>query len=79
MGLLLNFLGIDPIRSLFLSAVVNGVVAAPLMIMIMLMSEREKIVSHFRLPLYLRTGGWVAAGVMLLASLFFLFSAVRQL
>ena len=79
MGLLLNFLGIDPIRSLFLSAVVNGVVAAPLMIMIMLMSEREKIVSHFRLPPYLRIGGWTAAAIMLLASLFFLFSAVRQL
>jgi len=78
MGLLLNFLGIDPLRSLFLSAVVNGVVAAPLMIMIMLMSEREKIVRQFRLPLYLRIGGWTAAAIMLLASLFFLVSAVLR-
>jgi hypothetical protein len=55
------------------------VVAAPLMIMIMLISEKKLIVRQFRLPLYLRIGGWVAAGTMLLASLFFLFSAVRQL
>jgi hypothetical protein len=38
-------------RSLFLSTVVNGVVAAPLMIMTMLMSEKKLIVRQFRLPL----------------------------
>ena len=78
-GVLLNFLGIDPIRSLFLSAVVNGVVSVPLMIMIMLMSEREVVVRQFRLPPYLRLGGWIATGIMLLASLCFFFSAVFQL
>jgi Mn2+/Fe2+ NRAMP family transporter len=76
-GVLLNFFGIGPIRSLFLSAAVNGVVATPLMIMFM--SEKKLIVRQFRVPFYLRIGGWVAAGTMLLASLFFLFSAVDQL
>jgi hypothetical protein len=55
-GVLLNFFGIDPIRSLFLSAVVNGVVAAPLMFMFMFMfkfmfmSEKKLIVRQFPCP-----------------------------
>src|ERR1700732_1152882 len=37
-GISMNFLGMDPIRALFWSAVINGVVAVPLMVMLMIMS-----------------------------------------
>ena len=76
MGVCLNFFGIDPIRALFWSAVANGVVAVPLMFLIMLMSEKEAIVGQFRLSPYLRAAGWTATGAMLLASTFFIVSSM---
>jgi Mn2+/Fe2+ NRAMP family transporter len=76
-GIVLNFVGIDPIRALYWSAVVNGVVAVPLMFMLMLMSTKKAVVGKFPLPPYLRAAGWAATAVMLLASLGFLATAMR--
>jgi NRAMP (natural resistance-associated macrophage protein)-like metal ion transporter len=77
-GVGLNFFGIDPIRALFWSAVVNGVVAVPLMFLVMFMSANPAIVQQFRLPTYLRIVGWIATGAMLAASLFFIASIIGQ-
>ena len=41
-GILINFVGLDPIKALFWSAVINGVVAVPLMVIIMLMAMRRR-------------------------------------
>jgi NRAMP (natural resistance-associated macrophage protein)-like metal ion transporter len=79
LGVCLNFLGMDPIRALFLSAVVNGIVAVPLMFLLMLVSQKPAIVGKFVLPRYLRLVGWIATGVMLVASLGFLVTAAQQL
>ena len=76
LGMSLNFFGLDPIRALYWSAVVNGIVAVPLMFVLMFMSNNEKIVGQFRLPTLLRIFGWAATAVMLLASLSFLASLV---
>jgi Mn2+/Fe2+ NRAMP family transporter len=76
LGMSLNFFGLDPIRALYWSAVVNGIVAVPLMFVLMFMSNNEKIVGQFRLPPLLRIFGWTATAVMLLASLSFLASLV---
>jgi NRAMP (natural resistance-associated macrophage protein)-like metal ion transporter len=78
-GIVLNFLGLDPIRALFWSAVINGVVAVPLMVMLMIMSANGAIVGKFSLPLHLRIVGWAATVVMFLASLAFIVSGVRGL
>lgn len=78
-GVGLNFVGIDPIHALFWSAVVNGIVAVPLMFLIMLISTNSKVVHQFRLPSYLRVMGWTATGAMLIASLFFVVNTTRQL
>jgi len=75
----LNFVGMNPSRALFLSAVVNGVVAVPVMFLLMLMPEKPAIVGKFVLPRYLRVVRWVATGVMLVASLGFLVTTVQQL
>ncbi|HSR66063.1 MAG TPA: Nramp family divalent metal transporter [Xanthomonadaceae bacterium] len=64
-GLALDFIGIDPIRALFWSAVLNGVVAAPAMVMIMLLAGNRRVVAGFRLPPALRIAGWAATVVML--------------
>jgi Mn2+/Fe2+ NRAMP family transporter len=47
-GLLLNFLGINPIRALVYSAVLNGVVAVPLIFIIGLIARNEKIMGRYR-------------------------------
>ncbi len=78
LGVCLNFAGMNPIRALFLSAVVNGVVAVPMMFLLMLMSQKPAIVGKFVLPRYLRVVGWIATGVMLVASLGFLWTTVQQ-
>jgi len=76
-GIALNFLGMNPIRALYWSAVINGVVAVPLMVMLMIMSANAAIVKEFSLPVYLRVVGWAATVVMLLASLAFIASSIR--
>lgn len=73
-GVMLNFFKIDPIKALFLTAVVNGLVAAPLMFMLMQMAKNTSIVGQFQLPIHLRLGGWIATAAMALASLAFLAS-----
>jgi hypothetical protein len=59
--------------------VINGVVAVPLMVMLMIMSANSTIVGKFQLPSYLRIIGWCATSVMFLASLAFIVSIVRGL
>ena len=46
----MNFTPIDPIKALFWSAVINGVVAVPVMVMMMLMTRRKDIMGEFVLP-----------------------------
>jgi Mn2+/Fe2+ NRAMP family transporter len=79
LGILLYFVGLDPIRALFWSAVINGVVAVPLMAMLMVMSANKSIVGKFTLPTHLRVIGWSATIVMFLASLAFVVSGLARL
>jgi NRAMP (natural resistance-associated macrophage protein)-like metal ion transporter len=76
-GVLLNFLGLDPIRALFWSAVLNGIVAVPLMYVLMRMSANRAIVGEFTLPPHLRLLGWAATAIMFVVSLVFLLSALH--
>jgi NRAMP (natural resistance-associated macrophage protein)-like metal ion transporter len=68
-GVSLNFLHIDPVRALFWAAILNGVVASPLMAVIMTMASNHKVMGKFIIPLYLKSTGWVATSVMLCVSL----------
>jgi NRAMP (natural resistance-associated macrophage protein)-like metal ion transporter len=67
-GLALNFVGINPIRALFWSAVLNGIVSVPLMVVTMLMAVNPKVMGQFTLPRGLKAVGWIATLVMLAAS-----------
>jgi NRAMP (natural resistance-associated macrophage protein)-like metal ion transporter len=66
-GIGINFIGLDPIKALFWSAVINGVVAVPLMVIIMLMAMRQDVMGRFVLPRTLWAMGWLCTGVMAVA------------
>ncbi|HEY2357126.1 MAG TPA: Nramp family divalent metal transporter [Phenylobacterium sp.] len=67
-GVILNYSPIDPIRALFWSAVINGVVAVPVMALMMHLSSHRAAMGDFQLHWGLKTVGWAATGVMALAA-----------
>ena len=67
-GAALNFTGLDPIKALFWSAVINGVAAVPIMGMIMVMGSRHAVMGQFTLKPLLKTLGWLATLVMTAAA-----------
>jgi NRAMP (natural resistance-associated macrophage protein)-like metal ion transporter len=66
-GVAINFVHLDPIQALFWSAVINGVVAVPLMVVMMLMTMRPEIMGDFTLPRPLWVMGWLSTATMALA------------
>ena len=68
-GAILNFTPLDPIKALFWSAVINGVAAVPIMVMIMLMASRKKVMGQFALRPLLKALGWVATAAMAAAAI----------
>jgi NRAMP (natural resistance-associated macrophage protein)-like metal ion transporter len=66
-GIGINFIGLDPIKALFWSAVINGVVAVPLMVIIMLMAMRPDVMGRFVLPRPLWAMGWLCTAAMAIA------------
>ncbi|MCW3609131.1 divalent metal cation transporter [Burkholderia cenocepacia] len=64
----MTFLHFDPIQSLCWSAVINGVMAVPIMVIMMLMACSKRIMGEFTVTGTLAGGGWIATGVMALAA-----------
>lgn len=67
-GMIMNFSAIDPVRALIWSAVVNGVIAVPIMAVMMRMAARVDIMGKFAIKGWLRALGWLATGLMALAA-----------
>ena len=63
-GVLLNFTSIDPIKALFWSAVINGVIALPIMVVMMLLGSNTRVMGRFTIGKRLRWLGWLATTVM---------------
>ena len=63
-GACLNFTAIDPIKALYWSAVVNGIVAVPVMAVMMMMTARRDIMGPSTVPLTMRIFGWLATMIM---------------
>jgi NRAMP (natural resistance-associated macrophage protein)-like metal ion transporter len=63
-GVGLDFSGIDPIKALIWSAVINGIVAVPLMIAVMHMSSMTKIMGDFTIKGKTKLLGWLATALM---------------
>ena len=58
-GLLINFIGIDPIRALVVTAVINGVVAVPLIFLIAKIAANEKIMGEYKSKWISKTLVWI--------------------
>ncbi len=73
-GLALNFIGIDPMRALYWAAVVNGLLAPPLMVVTMLIARNRAVMGELVLGRGLAFGGWLSTAVMWLVAGVFLLS-----
>jgi NRAMP (natural resistance-associated macrophage protein)-like metal ion transporter len=69
LGIGFNLVKVDPIKALFWTAVINGIVAVPLMVVMMVMTMNRKVMGRFTLPPLLRIVGWIATVVMTVTAL----------
>jgi Mn2+/Fe2+ NRAMP family transporter len=63
-GVGINFVHIDPVKALFWAAVLNGIVAVPLMVVMMVMAMQKKVMGQFTLPRPLWAMGWLCTLTM---------------
>jgi len=73
-GAALTATDIDPIAMLFWTAVINGIIAVPLMFAMMVIVSSRRGLQTFSLPAWLRVLGWLASILMALTLLLFLWS-----
>ena len=66
----------DPIRMLFLSAVLNGLLAPPLLLLIMLVSNNRNIMGEHTNGLWLNIFGWAATAAMTAAAVAFFLTSL---
>jgi NRAMP (natural resistance-associated macrophage protein)-like metal ion transporter len=68
-GVLIDFVGINPISALFWTAVINGVVAPPLLVVVMLIANNKKVMGRRTNGFATNLIGWFAAAVMFAAAI----------
>jgi len=73
-GALLESLGVNPVRALYWSAVINGILAAPLMALMMLIVTNPRAMGHLTLGRRGAILGWAATAMMILATILFFVS-----
>lgn len=73
-GLVVNFIGIPPFRMLYYTAVLNGIAAPPLMIIIMKISNNKKILGKYTNKKVSNILGWIITGIMSACAIALIFS-----
>ena len=68
-GVLINFAGINPIRALFWTAVINGVVAPPLLVVVMLVAKNKRVMGARTNGPVTNFIGWLTAVIMFAAAI----------
>lgn len=69
LGFALHSSPLDPIKALFWSAVLNGLISVPIMVAVMIVASRKDTMGQFVPPAGLRVLGWLATAVMTLAAI----------
>jgi NRAMP (natural resistance-associated macrophage protein)-like metal ion transporter len=78
-GLGLDFANLDAVKMLFWAAVLNGVLAPPLLVLVVLLTSREDVMGEHRNGFTLRFLGWLCAGLMFVAALIMVASELLPL
>jgi NRAMP (natural resistance-associated macrophage protein)-like metal ion transporter len=68
-GVLIDFVGINPISALFWTAVINGVTAPPLLVVVMLVSNDKRVMGKRTNGPWTNIIGWLATGIMFVAAI----------
>jgi NRAMP (natural resistance-associated macrophage protein)-like metal ion transporter len=68
LALAIQYSPISPMKALFWSAVINGIVAVPLMVAIMVLSSKQSVMGKHVASLAMRFFGWLATGFMAVAA-----------
>jgi Mn2+/Fe2+ NRAMP family transporter len=76
-GLILNFIGIDPVKALVYAAVLNGVAAVPLLFLVIKISGDEKIMGEFKSGWLSKTVLWVTFGAMAAAAVAMFYTVLK--
>jgi Mn2+/Fe2+ NRAMP family transporter len=69
LGLALDYAGFNAVKMLFWSAVLNGVLAPPLIVLVVLLTSNKKVMGDRVNPPLLKWIGWVTAAVMAVAAI----------
>jgi Mn2+/Fe2+ NRAMP family transporter len=74
-ALLIQYTPIDPMKALFYSAVINGVVAVPLLVVIIVLASKKSVMGDHTASRSLQVMGWICTAVMGAAALSMLLPA----
>lgn len=75
LGGALNFFGFNAVKMLFWSAVINGLLAPPLILLVILLTSRQKVMGKHVSPPLLKFLGWATFAVMTAAAAGMLFTS----
>jgi NRAMP (natural resistance-associated macrophage protein)-like metal ion transporter len=78
LGVALNILGINPIQALVLTAVINGLVAPPVLALVMLVSNDRRIMGARTNGRLLNVAGWLTTGLMAVAAIALIVTTVAH-
>nr|WP_245936871.1 Nramp family divalent metal transporter [Undibacterium pigrum] len=73
-GVILSLSNVDPIKALFWSAVINGIISVPVMVIMMLMAAKPEVMGQFVISRRLKALGWLATAMMAIAVLAMFFT-----
>ena len=68
LGMLSDFAGLNAVRMLFLSAVLNGILAPPLIVLVVLLTSDEKVMGIRKNSFTVKALGWLCAGLMTISA-----------
>lgn len=63
-GIIINFIGVDPIKALIYSAIANGIVAPIVLVFIVQISSNKKIMGHYHNSRFITILGWAITAMM---------------
>lgn len=73
-GLWINFMGLDPIRALFYTAIINGIIAVPLLIAVIKVANDKKILHTHTNRKLSNVLGWVTVAIMAFSIIIMIFT-----